>query len=79
MTAKELLKPYINNISEQEFWIIIIRLIAGLEKSTEDSRESIVAEIKDLRNSHKEFKKNVNERQNKLDAVKARMREQKGE
>ena len=52
MTARELLKTDINNISDQEFRIIVIRLIAGLEKSIEDSRESIVAEIKELRNSH---------------------------
>ena len=41
MTSGELLKTDINNISEQEFRIIVIRLIAGLEKSIEDSRESI--------------------------------------
>ena len=32
MTAKELFKTDINNITEQEFRIIVIRLIAGLEK-----------------------------------------------
>ena len=32
MTAKEFLKTDINNICEQEFRIIVIRLIAGLEK-----------------------------------------------
>ena len=41
MTSKELIKTDINNISDQEFRIIVIRLIAGLEKSIEDSRESI--------------------------------------
>ena len=54
MTAKELIKTDINNITEQEFRIIVIRLIAGLEKSIEDSRKSIAAEIKKLRNSHNE-------------------------
>ena len=56
MTAKELLKTDINNITEQEFRIIAIRLIAGLEKSIEDSRESIATEIKELKNSHEELK-----------------------
>ena len=51
--ARELLKTDINHISE-EFRITVIRLIARLEKSTEDSRESIVAEFKNLRNSYNE-------------------------
>ena len=36
---------------------MIIRLIAGLKKSIEDSRKSITAEIKELKNSHDELKK----------------------
>ena len=56
MTARELLKTDINNISDQEFRIIVIRLIAGLEKNIEDSREYIDAEIKELKNSHYELK-----------------------
>ena len=48
MTAKELLKTDIHNISDQEFRIKVIRLIAGLEKSIEESRESTAAEIKEL-------------------------------
>ena len=31
---------------EKEFRIIVIKLIAGLEKSIEDNRESIATEIK---------------------------------
>ena len=41
MTARELLKTDRNSISEQEFRIIVIVLIAGLEKNIEDSREFI--------------------------------------
>ena len=48
MTARELLKTDINNISEQEFRITVMRLRAGLEKSIGDTRESIAKEIKDL-------------------------------
>ena len=51
MTARELLKTDINNITKQAFRIIVIRLIAGLEKSIEDNRESLTAEIKELRNT----------------------------
>ena len=54
-TANELIKTDLSNIMEQEFRIIIIKLIAGLEKSIEDSRESIATEIKGLSNSHEEI------------------------
>ena len=40
-TANELIKNDLSNIMEQEFRIIVIKLIAGLEKSRQDSRESI--------------------------------------
>ena len=50
-TANELIKNDLSNIAENEFKIIIIKLINGLEKSIENSRESITTEIKGLRNS----------------------------
>mgnify|MGYP007087851438 CR=1 FL=1 len=56
-TTNKLIKNDLSNITEQEFRIIAIKLIAGLEKSIEDSRESIATEIKGLRNSHEELKK----------------------
>ena len=66
-TANELITTYLSNIMEQEFRIIVIKLIAGLEKSIEDSRESFAAEIKELKNSNDEFFKNgINEVQNKI-------------
>ena len=40
-TANELIKKDLSNITESEFRIIVIKLIAGLENSIEDSRESI--------------------------------------
>ena len=46
MTANELTKNDLNNITVSEFRIMVIKLIAGLKKSIEDSRESIVTEIK---------------------------------
>ena len=55
-TANELIKNDLSNIADHEFRIIVIKLIAGLEKSIEDSRESIAMEIKGLRNSHEELK-----------------------
>ena len=56
-TANELIKNDLSNIMEQEFRIIVIKLIAGLENRIEDSRESIATEIKGLRNSQEELKK----------------------
>ena len=50
ITANELSKNDLNNITGSEFRIIVIKLITGLEKSIEDSRESIATEIKGLRN-----------------------------
>ena len=50
-TANELIKNDLNNTTESEFRITVIKLIAGLENSIEDSRESIATEIKGLRNS----------------------------
>ena len=55
-TANKLIKSDFSNITENEFKIIVIKLIAGLEKSIEDSRESIATEIKGLRNSQEELK-----------------------
>ena len=60
MIVRELLKTDINNISEEEFRITVIRLIAGLEKRLQDRRKSIAAEIKDLRNSHDELRNDTN-------------------
>ena len=54
--ANELTKNDLSNITENEFKIIVIKLIAGLEKSIEDSRESITTEIKGLTNSQEELK-----------------------
>ena len=64
-TANKLIKNDVSNIMEQEFRIIVIKLITGLEKSIEDSRESITTEIKGLRNSQEELKNAINELQNK--------------
>ena len=71
-TANELIKNDLSNVTENEFKIIVIKLIAGLEKSIEDSRESITTEIKGLRNSQKELKNAINELQNKMEVTTAR-------
>ena len=68
-TANELIKNDLSNITEHKFKIIVIKLIAGLKKSIEHSRESIATEIKGLRNSQEELKNAINEVQNKMEAT----------
>ena len=55
-TTNELIKNDLNNITESEFRIIVIKLISRLESSVKDSRESVATEIKGLRNSQEELK-----------------------
>ena len=47
--ANEIIKTDLSNIMEQEFRIVVIKLISGLENSIEDRRESIATEIKGLK------------------------------
>ena len=47
MTANEPIKKDLNNITESEFRIIAIKLIAGLENSIKDSRKSLVQRSRD--------------------------------
>ncbi|KAF0881384.1 LORF1 protein, partial [Crocuta crocuta] len=75
MTAEELLKTDISNISEQEFRTIVIKLIAGLEKSMENIRETIATKTMELKNSCDEFKNAINEMQNKMEASNAQNEE----
>ena len=74
-TANELIKNDLNNITGSEFRIIVIKLIAGLENSIKDSRESIATEIKGLSNSQEEPKNTINEVQNKMEVTTARIEE----
>ena len=74
-TANELIQNDLSNIMEHEFKIIVIKLITGLEKSREDSRDSVATEIKGLRNSHKERKNAINEVQSKMETTTARIEE----
>ena len=78
MATKELIKTDINSITEQEFKIIVIKLIAGLGKSIEDSRESIAAEVKELKNSHDELTNVINGMQNEMEETAAWIEEAKG-
>ena len=77
-TANELIKTDLSNITEQEFRIIVIRLIPGLEEGMEDSRDSVTAKIKELKSSHDELRNSINEVQNKMEVATAQIEEAEG-
>ena len=72
--ARYLINTDIRKISEPEFKAIIIRTLAELEKSMEDSREYLTAEIKVLKTSQAE-KDAITEWQTKLDVITMRIDE----
>ena len=45
VTATELVKRDLSNITEQEFRTIVIKLTAGLEKGMEDIREALLQRL----------------------------------
>ncbi|KAF0884054.1 LORF1 protein, partial [Crocuta crocuta] len=75
LTAKELLKTYISNITEQEFRTIAIKLIARLEKGMKDIKETIATKTMELKNSYDELKSAISEIQNKMEVSNARIEE----
>ncbi|KAF0881758.1 LORF1 protein, partial [Crocuta crocuta] len=75
MTARELLKIDISNITEQEFRTIIIKLMTWIEKSMEDIRETMATNNMELKYSYGELKNGINEIHNKLEASNERIEE----
>ena len=74
--ARDLIKTDVSNKSETELKKkTIIRILAGLEKSKEDTKESLSIEIEDLKTSHTEIKTAITEIQNLLVAMNTRMEE----
>ena len=54
--ARDLIKTDISNMPDPEFKATIIGILVGLEKSIEDARESLTAQIKDLKTSQAKMK-----------------------
>ena len=44
--VRDLIKTDVSNMPDSEFKATIIKILAGLEKSMEDTRESLTAEIR---------------------------------
>ena len=71
MTTRGLIHRYISKMSEIKFRAMIIRILAGVEKSIEDTRESLCTEIKE--SSQDEIKNAITEMQTRMHATMARM------
>ena len=56
-TVGDLSKRDVSNTPGREFEETIIRLLIGLEKRIEDSREALTTEIKELKNNQAEMRK----------------------
>ena len=72
VTARVLVHTDISKMSELQFKIII-RILAGLENSIEDIRESFPAEIKELKSSQAEIKNAITEMQSWRETKKMRV------
>ena len=62
LTARDLISMDISKMSELEFRITILKILAGLEKSIEDTRASLSGEIKELKSNQVEIKKAITEK-----------------
>nr|XP_054368908.1 uncharacterized protein C1orf50 homolog isoform X2 [Mirounga angustirostris] len=60
-TAMDLLNTDINTMLEVEFRMMILKILAGLEKSMEVIKETLSGEIKELKSNQVEIKKAINE------------------
>ena len=55
--VRDLIEIDISNMPNGEFKAIIIKILAGFEKSMEDIRETLTSEIKELKNNQAGMKK----------------------
>ena len=61
LTARDLISMDISKMLELEFRITIIKILAGLEKDINNTRESPSGEIKELKSNQVKIKKVINE------------------
>ncbi|KAF0881755.1 LORF1 protein, partial [Crocuta crocuta] len=73
LTATELFKTDISSKTEQDFRIINIKLIAGVEKNIGDIKKTMATDKMENKNRHDELKNVINEIHNKLEASKPRI------
>ena len=64
--VRDLINTDISKMSDPEFKTIIIRILAGLEKSIEDTRESLTEEIKEQKTSQSKVKNAITKMQTQM-------------
>ena len=65
MINRDIINADISKMSEWEFKTTIISILAGFEKSIEDTRKFLTAAIKELKSSQPEKKNAITEMQTK--------------
>ena len=76
LTAQNLISMDRRKRLEREFRIMTIKIIAGLKRHSEDTRECLSGEIKQLISNQVEIKKaNLSEMQSKMKVLTARINE----
>ena len=73
--ARDLTNIYISKMSEVEFKAIVIRILVGLEKDIQDTREFLTVEITELKSSQAEIKNTITKMQSQVEATNTRMEE----
>ena len=73
VTVSDLINTDINKMPKQEFKTTVIRILAGLQKSVEDTRESLTTEIQEVKTSQAKIKYAISEMQNQQEAMAMRM------
>lgn len=61
--ARNLISMDKSKTTELEFRLMIIKMLAGLEKSIEDTKEPVFGEMKELKSNQVEIKKAINKMQ----------------
>ena len=69
VTARNQIKTDISNMPDPEFKTTTIRILAGLEKSMEETREFLTTKVKDLKTSEAEIKNAITKTQKQLDIL----------
>lgn len=69
------LETDLSKMPEPEFKTTIVRILAGLDKSINNTRESLTTEIKNLKTSLVKIKNAITEMPNQLNVMTTRMEE----
>ena len=72
-SARDLSETAISNMPDGAFKATIIRILTGLEKRIEDISETLITEIKRVKES--EMKNTINEIASRLDSMNTRLEE----